>query len=65
MLRIVTDERRTHAPKAARRPTGGRPERPAGCVACLRVAPLRDCAARLAGGPLRAIPAIAGIEYGP
>jgi len=65
MRRIVTDERRCPALKAARRPLGGRPERPAGSVACLRVAPLRVCAALLAGGPLRTIPAIAGIEYGP
>ena len=65
MLRIVTDERRRPAPKAARRPKGGRPEGPAGRVACLRVAPLRACAALLVSSLLRAITAIAGHGYRP
>jgi hypothetical protein len=59
------DRRGTRPWPKSRPPLRGRPERPVGYVACLRVAPLRDCAALLAGGPLRAIPAIAGIEYGP
>lgn len=37
-------------------PLRGRPQEPGGRVACLRVAPLRVCAALLATGLLRAIP---------
>lgn len=58
MQRNVTDERRRMRPKAAR--PSGRVQGAAGVVACLRVAPLRDCAALLASGPLNAITTIAG-----
>jgi len=61
---IVTDERRGPAPKAAR-PAGVARRRLPDGVACLRVAPLRDGAALLAGSLLRAITAIAGYGYRP
>ena len=61
---IVTDERRRPAPKAAR-PEGVARRRLLGGVACLRVAPLRDCAALLASSLLRAITTIAGRGYRP
>jgi hypothetical protein len=48
-----------------RPPIRGRPEKAAGDVGRLVRATRPVCAALLAGGLLRAIPAIAGIEYGP
>jgi hypothetical protein len=46
-------------------PLRGRPEKAAGYVRRLVRATSPACAALLADGLLRAIPTIAGIEYGP
>jgi len=46
-------------------PLRGRPQKAAGYVGQLVRATSPACAALLAGGLLRAIPTIAGIEYGP
>ena len=64
MRDIVTDEQRGHAPKSAR-PEGVALRSPLATSTCLRVAPLRDCAALLASGPLRAITTIADTGCGP
>ena len=61
---IVTDEQHGHASKAARREAVAL-RSPLATSTCLRVAPLRDCAALLASGLLRAIPTIAGYEDRP
>ena len=46
-------------------PLRGRSQKPAGGVGLLARSPATRCAALLAGGLLRAITIIAGIEYGP
>ena len=61
---IVTDERHRHGPLSAP-PLRGRPEKGIGCVGVLVRATSPPCALLLAGALLRAILAIAGIEYGP
>jgi hypothetical protein len=53
---IVTDKQRWQRSKAAR-PKGVDLRKPLSVVACLRVAPLRDCTALLVSGFLRSITA--------
>jgi len=60
----VTDEQRRHGRLSAS-PLRGRPEKGTGYVAALVRATSPPCAPLLAGALLRAILAIAGIEYGP
>jgi hypothetical protein len=59
------DRRATQSCVKIRPPRSGCPEVPASDVACLRVAPLRDCTALLASGHLEAITTIAGTGYTP
>jgi len=60
----VTDERRRHGRLSAS-PLRGRPEKGTGYVEALVRATSPPFALLLAGALLRAILAIAGIEYGP
>jgi len=62
--RIVTDAATQPWPKS-RPPLRGRPEKAAGSVERLVRAASPACSVLLAGGLLRAIPAIAGTGYGP
>jgi hypothetical protein len=62
--RIVTDERRRHGRLSAP-PLRGRPEKGTGYVGALVRATSPPYTLLLAGALLRAILAIAGIEYGP
>jgi hypothetical protein len=59
------DRRGTRPWPKSRPPLRGRPEKAAGDVERLVRATSPARAGLLAGGLLRAIPAIAGIEYGP
>jgi len=59
------DRRGTQPWPKIRPPLRGRPEKAAGFVGRLVRATSPACTALLAGGLLRAIPTIAGIEYGP
>jgi len=59
------DRRGTKPRSKSGPPLRGRPHKAAGYVGRLVRATSPACAALLAGGLMRAIPAIAGIEYGP
>jgi hypothetical protein len=59
------DRRGTQPWPKIRPPLRGRPEKAAGYVGPLVRATRPACAFLLAGSLLRAIPTIAGIEYGP